>query len=123
MTTVMDYFIKKDLEKTDENTQTFGITGTTKTYTIYANALTHTLIVVIPDYSNTITTTITIDNADSNEIYNSTGLTQNTTHVIAVEKPLVGLNTITITLEGNAGGSAGTTYDVDTTLYLQGKRR
>lgn len=120
MTTVNDYYIMPGLEKTDENTQTFEATGTTKSWELYANALTHTIVVVVPVLNDTgVTVTLTIVNSDSNEIYSSSALTQGatgTTHIISTEKPLVGLHTVTLTLSGDAGTGGG---DVKTTFYLQ----
>jgi len=116
MTTVMDYDIMRNLEKTDENSQTFAATGTTKSWTFVAQALTHTIVVVVPAFTNAITTVLSITNSDGNEIYASSALAKSTTHVIAAEKPLVGSHTVTHTLSGDAGGSGGI---VKTTFYLQ----
>jgi len=115
---VTDYDIMRTLEKTIEDTQSFAATGTTKSWTLTANALTHTIIVDVPDFTNGITVTLSITNSDSHEIYASAALAENTLHVIKAEVPLVGANTILLTLSGVAGGSGG---DVKTTFYLQGR--
>lgn len=118
MTTVMDYNIMPNLEKTDENIQVFAATGTTKSWTFVANALTHTIVVVVPNFTNAITVVLSITNSDGNEIYASSALAKDTTHVIAIEKPLVGSHTILLTLSGDAGGTGG---NVKTTFYLQAR--
>lgn len=111
------YMVKEDLIKTVENLQVFADTGTTKSWEVYANALTHTIIVVVPAFTNAITVVLSITNSDSNEIYASGSLAKGTTHIIASEKPLIGKHTMLLTLSGAAGGTGGT---VKTTLYLQG---
>lgn len=110
-----DYFIRKSLEKVPENSQTFGGTGKIKSYSLSATAFTHTIIVVVPSFENAITVVLSIENPDGHEIYASGGLTKGTTHILSVEKPLVGDNTIKLTLSGDAGGSGGI---VKTTIYL-----
>jgi hypothetical protein len=112
---MLDYFIRHSLEKVPENSQTFGTTGKVKSYSLSATAFTHTIVVVIPDFTNDVTTVLSIENADDHEIYASGSLAKNTTHVLAAEKPLVGNNTIKLTLSGDAGGSCGI---VKTKLYL-----
>lgn len=118
MTTVNDYNIMPNLEKTDENSQTFEATGKVKSWTLVANALTHTIIFVLPVFLDNPTVILSITNSDSNEIYASGSLSDGTTHVIATEKPLVGSHTVTITLSANAGTGGGV---VKTTFYLQAR--
>jgi len=108
--------IHKTIEKVDPQTINIASDKTTGNFTICAWALTHTIVVVLPDWSTTRTATLSIENDDGNEIYSVGSLTDNSTHVIAVEKPLVGTNTVIITLTGVPGTGGG---DVEVTLYLQ----
>lgn len=111
----MDYFIRNSLEKVPENSQVFAATGQVKSYSLSATAFTHTIIVIVPAFTNAITAILSIENTDGHEIYASGALAKGTTHVLAVEKPLVGDNTVKLTLSGDAGGTGGT---IKTTIYL-----
>ena len=108
--------VHKTIQKADPQTISIASDKTVGNFTICAWALTHTIVVVLPDWTNSVTATLSIENDDSNEIYSVASLAKDSTHVIAVEKPLVGTNTVIITLSGVPGGTGG---DTETTLYLQ----
>lgn len=109
--------IHKHLYQTDEYEKAIAADATVGSFTINANALTHTIVCFLPNWTNAVTGTLSITNSDSREIYSIAALAKNTVHVLAVVKPLVGTNTITITLSGVPGGAGGTTA---TSLYLTG---
>jgi len=113
-----DYDIMRNLEKTIENTQEFAATGTTKEWTLTANALTHTIVVDIDDFTNASTTVLTIENSDGHVIYTSSALNENTLNIIAAEVPLVGEHTCLLTVSGVLGSGGG---DIRTTFYLQAR--
>jgi len=107
----------KSLHKTDRQPLAFATGDTVKSFTISANALTHTLVVEIPTFSGAVVTAIcSIENSDSKEIYASSSLSEGSTNVIATEKPLVGENTVKITLSTDPL-SSGTCY---VAMYLRG---
>jgi len=113
--------LHKSLVKTVEESITIGAEATTGSFTILASALTHTLVVVLPNWTNTVTCVVTIANSDGENIYESAALDQNGTRVCnmtgANERPIVGTNTVTLTLSGVPGGSGGI---AKTSLYLVG---
>jgi len=109
--------IHKTLYMTPVQTEAIGASATVASFTIKAWALTHTILLKLPDWTNAVTATISIDNPNGDEIYSNDTLARNTTHVMAVVKPLAGTNTVKVTLSGVPGGTGG---DVETTLYLIG---
>lgn len=105
------------LVKTKKEVVAIAAGATVGSFTLLMSALTHTIVLILPNWTNAVTATISIENSDGDEIYSNSGLAENQTHVIVVEKPLVGLNTVKITLSGVPGGAGG---DTETTLYLVG---
>ena len=88
-----------------------------QSFTIQAWALTHTLVVEIGTFESASPgAIISIENSDGVEIYVSSYLTEGSTNIISVVKPLVGENTVIITLDTNPL-SDGTCYVI---LYLTG---
>ena len=118
MTTPMDYDIMRSLHKTIENTSSFGATGTTDSWTLVAQALTHTIVVNIPNFTNAVNTVLSITNEDGHEVYASPSMTENGLHILKAEVPLVRSHTVTLTISGVAGGTGG---DVGTSFYLQSR--
>lgn len=111
-------YIYGDLVKIDRQSLAFATGDTVKSFTINANALTHTIILEMPTFSGAVVTgTLSIENADSNEIYTNGTMAENTDHVMATEKPLTGDNTIKVTLSTDPL-SSGTAY---VTVYLKGE--
>lgn len=96
--------IYKNLYKTPEYSLDIASGATEDTFTLKASALTHTIVFVLPTFTNTETGQVTITNGDGEEIYASaSNLAKNTTHILPVEKPLVGTNTIKVKLTGTPG--------------------
>lgn len=109
--------IYASLQKTPRRELAFVSGDTVKSFTINASAITHTLVVEIPSFSGaTITAICSIENSDGTEIYASSSLSENSTNVIATERPLVGDNTVKITLSSDPL-SSGSCY---VTIYLRG---
>ena len=112
-----------NLVKTAETSLVIGAAELTHTtlFTITASALTHTLVVVLPNWTNAVTCKATIANSDGEDIYESEDLVRNGTRVCNItganERPIVGTNTITLTLSGVPGGAGGT---AKVALYIKG---
>ena len=110
--------IHKTLYQTPEYEKAIGAAAPSCSFTIDATALTHTIVCFLPNWTNAVTGQLTITNSDGREIYASVNtLAKNTVHILATVKPLVGTNTVTITLSGVPGGTGGTTA---TSIYLTG---
>lgn len=88
----------------------FNDVETVKTFTIYGNAATSVIVVEMADFTNPVTATITITNPNNNALYTIGALPEAATSVLIVERPIVGLNTFTLTLNGAAGAPGGTCY-------------
>ena len=104
------------LVMTTPKTVAIAADATVGSFTILANALTHTIVLKIPTYTNAETATISIENSNGDEIYTNGTLAKNTTHPIPVSMPLVGENTVKITLTGVPGDA----IEPETTIYLVG---
>lgn len=109
--------IHKSLYKTVPQTEAIGAAATVGSFTIKAWATVHTIVLKLPNWTNAVTATISIENSDGDEIYSHSGLGENDTHTFAVDVPIVGTNTVKVTLTGVPGGTGG---DTVTTLYLEG---
>ena len=114
--------IKMPYEKivlTSREALAFTSGDTVQSFTINeSSATTHTIILEMPDFAGAVVTgTLSIENVNGTEIYSNSGLAENTTHVMSAVKPLVGLNTVKITLSTDPL-SSGTCY---VSLYI--KRR
>lgn len=109
--------IHMSLYKTPRRELAFVSGDTVKSFTISAWAITYQLIVEIPGFSGaTVTAICSIENSDSVEIYASRSLDESSTNVIATERPLVGDNTVKVTLSGDPL-SSGSCY---VTMYVMG---
>ena len=108
--------IHSSLCMTTPKTVAIAADATVGSFTINATALTHTIVLKIPTYTNVETATISIENSNGDEIYSNGTLAKFTTHIIAVSKPLVGDNTVKITLSGVPGDA----IEPETTFYLVG---
>lgn len=87
----------------DETTQTADI--------VSLNGEVAKLVVTIPDYTNTVTTTISCNNADSKEIFTTVAMAQNDDYDITLARHeclIVGSanNEWKVTLSGVPGGAA-----------------
>lgn len=109
--------LHRSLARTPKTALAFGASDTVKSFTLEIAALTHTIIVIIPNWTNAVTAVLSIENADSDEVFSSGPLFEDSTHDIITEVPLIGLNTIKLTLSGAPGGSGGT---ANVTVYIQG---
>ena len=99
-------------------TLAFGATGTTQSFALNGRGLIHSIVLVVPNFTNAVTATLTITNQDGVEIYNSTAKARNATYALTQlwdKVPIVGSNTVTVTLSGVAGGTGG---DVTVSIYM-----
>lgn len=73
-------------------------------------------VVVMPNFTNSVTATFTLKNAESRALVSVTGIPKDATTVITptVTKPTLENWTLELTLSGDPGGSGG---NVDVTLY------
>jgi len=107
--------IHKTVEMITPYTEAISAAATVGSFTIRAWAFTHTIVLTLPAWTNDVTATFSIENSNDDEIYSNAALARGTTHIMAVEKPLVGKNTVKITLSGVPGTGGGNTV---TTFYL-----
>ncbi len=104
------------LVKTAAKTVAIAADATAASFTVLASAKTHIIILKLPDWTNAVTATLSIENSDGNEIYSEDALAKDTTHVMITSRPLVGKNTVKITLTGVPGDA----IEPETTIYLVG---
>jgi len=101
--------------------QTISIVSGTTVYsfTIEANGLATRIILVMPALSGAVVTgVVTIENVNSEVIYESAACAENDTHILAPDPgvPIVGTNTVKLTCSTDPL-SSGTGY---ITLYMEG---
>lgn len=114
----IDEMLDPRIVKTTRYPLVFASGTTVKSFTINANALTHTIVLKMPGFSGANpTATLSIENSDDDEIYTNGGMVESSSHVMAAEKPLIGDNTVKVTLSVDPL-SDGTAY---VTIYLKGK--
>ena len=105
--------------KSERKGLAFGATDTTKSYTFQCNGKVNHVLVEIPNFSNAVTTTVTVADENGVTIMSKSGLAKATNHVIDstddFDRALAGTYTITLTLSGAPGGTGGT---VSTTFSL-----
>ena len=96
------------------------VSGTTVySFTIEANCYAERIVLEMPAISGAVCTAkLTIENRDSKEIYESpsTVMAENDTHVMITSVPLVGTNTVKLTLSTDPLSSA-TAY---VSIYVEG---
>ena len=96
------------------------VSGTTVySYTIEATGLATRIILVMPALSGAVVTgVVTIENVNSEVIYESAACAENDTHILAPDPgvPIVGTNTVKLTCSTDPL-SSGTGY---ITLYMEG---
>ena len=91
-------------------TLSFGASDTTKTSDVtgtVGGGLVHTLVVVLPDWTNAVTATVTIVNQYSESLYSSSALAENDTYVLKLDCPISDAMDWKVTLSGAPGGSGG----------------
>lgn len=107
----------KDLQKTARTPLVFASGDTVKSFTIETTGTLKKIVFEMPTFSGaSVTGAVSIENSDSVEIYEKTGMIENDVHVRTVDELLVGENTIKVTLSTDPL-SDGTCY---VTLYLEG---
>jgi len=114
-------YIHGNLIKTGRKALVFASGDTVKSFTINANALTHSIIFEMPTFSGAaVTGTFSIENSDGKELYSNGGVAEGAVDMKfpedSIERPLVGDNTVKVTLSTDPL-SDGTVY---VTMYLQG---
>jgi hypothetical protein len=103
--------VNYDVRKLDSEAVAFGATGTTGSMSFTHTGFLVALVVDVPDFTNNITVTAAVQDADGLELYSLAAIAKNNTQVIhMLEKycPVYGETTVALTLSGVAGGSGGT---------------
>lgn len=104
--------------RTPTKTVSFLATDLQKTFTLDANGLLHTLILDLPLWAdNSALTTLTIEDGEGYELFNSTGKACDSKYIITNTTtlvPLAGISTVKITLD-KLPQSAG---DVKVAIYF-----
>lgn len=97
-----------------KNIIAFAATGTTQTQKVQENGFCHTLIIVVDNFTNNVTATITISDVDGYVLWTSSALSRNTTtRIDDTSTPALGSIPIDydyqigVTLSGAAGGTGG----------------
>lgn len=102
-------------------TLSFGASDTAKSTVISSTGRkVHTIVLTVPNWTNTVTAILSANNANGDEIWtDDTARAENDTYVfhqLGDQLPLVGATTFTVTLSGVPGGSGG---DVELTIYTE----
>jgi len=111
--------INKSLYQTARQSLSIVSGTTVYSYTIEATGHAERIVLEMPTISGaTCTAKLTIENSDTKEIYESpsTVMAENDTHVMITSVPLVGTNTVKLTLSTDPLSSA-TAY---VSIYLEG---
>ena len=108
--------LSEEISKTERTALAFDSGVTVKSFTLTATAKATRIILEMPSFSATVVGVVSIENSDGVEIYESAACDESNTHIIAPDPvvPIVGTNTIKITLDTNPL-SSGTVY---VTIYL-----
>lgn len=88
-----------------------GAAETSDNFTLEGNGKIHSYTITLPNYTNAVTGTLSIADADGYEIYSKASIAKNTsTNVYNLGDviPIYGTVTVTLTLSGVPGGSGGT---------------
>lgn len=109
--------LNPNLQKTDRTALAFVSGDTVKSFTIKAWAKAIMVVFEMPVFSGAVVTgTISVENQDSKEIYSAGTKAENTVHVITTDIPIVGENTVKVTLSTDPL-SSGTCY---VSMYVEG---
>ena len=96
---------------------TFSATDTTKSFIINRSGEIPFIRMLVPNFTNVVTATLTVENGDGDEIWNSGAKAKNATYLMQMSIPIATeTNTVKVTLSGAAGGTGG---DVLVTVYLE----
>lgn len=112
-----DLFARRLVYKTTPITLSFGAGETEKSISLFGNCLIHTIKVLIANWTNPVTLTLTVVDPDGDTIYTSDALAPDTFNAITGLKDLIaiwGTCTLVFTLSGAPGGSGG---DVVSSVY------
>ena len=97
--------------KVPQITLTVAADGTSDSDTLNPiNGRVTNMVLVIPDWTNTVTATLTITDADSADIFTEASLAQDSTHIFDQlwdKIPISGAYTVTVTLSGVPGAGGG----------------
>ena len=102
--------VNYDVRARDAEAIAFTATSLTGTLTFSHTGFLIGLIVAVPDFTNSITVTASIADADGNEIASQAAMAKNATAMVHFDIgycPLYGETTITFTLSGVAGLGGG----------------
>lgn len=108
------------LVKTERTALTFAATGLVQSFAVKATANATRIVFEMPSFTaDTVTGVVSIENSDGKEIYASSAGGESDTHIYSPDPsvPIVGTNTIKVTINKAAGGSGGVCY---VTIYLEG---
>jgi len=104
--------IRKDLE--------FGAADTAKSVSVALEGVLHQAFMRVPNFTNVVTATLTIQDEDGFELFNSGAKAKGADYLLAPVPELLllaGKITISVTLSGVPGGDGGT---VSAVLFLKG---
>ena len=82
-------FYHRLVDKMDEVSLVFGAANTVLSLTLEGNCLIHTIKINIPDWTDTVTLKLTIEDGDGDVIYESDALNKNTNYVLTSLKDLL----------------------------------
>lgn len=102
--------VNYDVRKLDAEDVAFTNVSTTGSMSFTHTGFLTTLILDVPNFTNGITVTVAVTDADSNELYSLAAIAKNATKVIHFENdycPVYGETTVSLTLSGAAGGTGG----------------
>jgi len=109
--------LHETLIKTEREALAFVSGDTVKSFTLTVTARAKMIVLEMPTFSGAVVTgTVSVENSDSKEIYSRGDMVENETHVRTVDFPIVGTNTVKVTLSTDPL-SSGTCY---VTIYLEG---
>ena len=107
----------KSLYQSPRKEVIFESGDTVKSFTIDGTGTFKRIVFEMPVFSGAVVTgTVSIENADENEIYAKSGMAEDAVHVELVSEPVVGENTVKVTLSTDPL-SSGTCY---LTFYAEG---
>lgn len=103
------------IKRLNQATLVFGATDTSKEVAVNTigldrvndQAITHTLDLSVPNFTNSVTATVAIVSEGGTTLYSLASLAKNTKHAIAAEWPINSGAKFTVTLSGVPGGAGG----------------
>lgn len=99
------------ISKTARTAIVVAATGTTFDWTsLTLTAVATRYILELPNYTNTITTTLSIIDANTVTVYSGAAHAQNANYSVPIDVEMVGTYTVRLTVSGVAGAGGGTAY-------------